>query len=371
MDHLEENFVFIYISTTEDKYSYLMTKYYNRFKLDSSRLQRPLVTGFYTLITYNLVGNTVILSSSEDTEYLGTIAANSSYYLNDLVGGVDFEGNSKVRVDAYNRFDFCGMLVEKHTPYRSGVNKRLYKMLTLNNVVVTMEVWYNEDNVNIPKIGDCLIIRDCYFDSYLKETFIKIKANQGFQWSYLNNQQWFKGVFKYNAKFIRMREIDSNSGYHYMIRTKFVPSYELFKLNFKFDKNLMKNPPICAKNMKDDTLRAITGCIVEVVKGSVVKVSACDSCSNVIERCVIEGEHTSQTTICERTSYLKVMIADEILDTKVEAVINNTAPFDSILRKKTKDLEMDLLNNTNYNNKYVFYCCYKKNELIILDVDLK
>lgn len=353
--------------------SYLMTKGYCRFKIRTEDVKRPLVTGFYHLIRYEMEDTTVVIKSADDLDFMGTVAPSTSYMLNDLVYPPDIvDYNKGIYKDQRQRFDLCGMLIEKIVPFRSGTNKNLtktlFRMLTLNNVAVIVEVWYTVDNIYVPKVNDCIVLRDCFFHGGTNESFLKTRSEQGLQWRYVSNHDWFQGVFKANAQYVPFTDIKSNSKHHFLNYRPCDPSWDTFELRYPFETDeILKTLPASAFNTRQDTLKTIVGSIKLVDTRTIVNKIQCDDCTNVVNPCVVEGKHTAVGTLGSRCVSVSITIKDAREPKTWVANIPNINMFKKYFSTFTGDFKHDWLENKS--KKFIFHCRNHKNVLTILDVD--
>lgn len=347
MLQLQDNFVFVYCSTSGEKHSYLMTADYKRYGLNTSALEHPLETGFYTVVNCTINDNMVTFESDHDIDYLGAICPRASSKLNDLAVDVDYENFSNIYRDDYGRFDLCGMLVEKVVPFKGGKKKTVYKVMTLNNVVVCVEVWYPKDFALVPKVGDCIILKDCFFDFGKKQHFLKTRANQGFQWFYLNKQKWFKGVFKSNNDYVEFKEIKTNSRYHYTKFRPYVPDFKEIVLENETDK----------QDVKFNTPVLLEGKVTSVVDGSAVTEDHCDNCFSFEHCCIFGNKHTSPESLTSQVISFKAVVAES--EKQVEVEFRNGAVSKDILARGKSETDLFLV------------CGEKNNRLIVFDAHAK
>lgn len=199
---------FIHISTSGEKYNYIVFDKIKPLKLVVSNYPEKLTTGFYDISLSTEPTTEVNLTAADKVTITGSITKSNSFVFKDFADGIDLTKKE-------GSFELCGLLLEKNRPWIGNNKKRIYKVLTLAKVIVNIEVWFKDSIVKRPKLFDCIIIKNCYLDYKAGCRFVRTKASQGIQWSTCANSKRMKKVFKSLISYGEITEISSDNDYFY------------------------------------------------------------------------------------------------------------------------------------------------------------
>lgn len=200
-------YCFVHISTTDDTHNYIIPRDDVQWPLITKDYPEKLVSGFYDLSVHNEITDCLCLTAEDNVKFLFGVAHYNLHQLEDFANGISNQDS------ANKTFDLCGLLLEKNRVWKGSKQKRIYKLLTLGKAIVNVEVWYDELTAAIPKLYDCIIIKNCFVNH--TGMCINTRRSQPFQWAFVREGDFVKYIFQQLLNEGEVAEIAPKNPYFY------------------------------------------------------------------------------------------------------------------------------------------------------------
>lgn len=375
--------VFIHISPNGLEHSFLTTPDLKRYFLNFTFKYHTLQTGIYFVIDCEITNDTVTFNSDDEYDFVESISHNATTRFNDFAKGTHPE-DGEIIIDNHKRFALLGMVVGKRVPWKGGDDKSLYEILTLANIVVTVEVWFLKGVDNYPKIGETIEIQNCYVATKPYKNFVQTKPNDGFMWYPIKRHLFVDAVFKTNISTTNIKVLISTNKYHYkrfgkveVNQMEVEPFENKYKTYSDEDKKrdadfLVKSSYFTRTHFEEDSLQTIECTIIRCYPESIKNMFNCRDCGWIAEtnNHNLEEENCCQFIPVCNSSECCLSVRNTFTEEKTRVYVNNMAIFIPFGYKDGMDIGEYFIKLASLKRRMIFYVAFRKKKFLLLNISL-